>query len=180
MRHSSTSSDRSGSANQGAEFQANGAFTASPLAISLPKDGGAIRGLGEKFAGNLVAGAGSMNVSVAASHSRSGFGPELALSNDPGAGNGRFGFGWSLTIPPITRKIDKGLPQYKTPRYLTYSSSPALSARIEGLFARRERWTNVNNSSDVHWRSISRDNVPTIYGKDENCRIADPSEQTRI
>jgi hypothetical protein len=127
MRHSSTSSDRSGNISQGAESQANGAFTASPLAISLPKDGGAIRGLGEKFTGNLVAGAGSMTVSIAASHSRSGFGPELALSNDPGAGNGRFGFGWSLTIASITRKIHKSLPQYKTPRYLTCSSSPALS-----------------------------------------------------
>jgi hypothetical protein len=26
----------------------------------------------------------------------------------------------------------------------------------------------------VHWRSISRDNILTLYGKDENSRIADP------
>lgn len=45
--------------------------------ISLPKGGRAIRGLGEKFAATLVIGTGSMSVSMATSHVRSGFGPQL-------------------------------------------------------------------------------------------------------
>src|SRR5947209_16448612 len=80
--------------------------------ISLPKGGGAIRGIGEKFAANPVTGTGSMTVPIATSPGRSGFGPQLALSYDSGAGNGPFGFGWSLSLPSITRKTDKGLPQY--------------------------------------------------------------------
>ena len=44
-------------------------------AISLPKGGGAIRGMGEKFAANPVTGTGSMSVPIATSPGRSGFGP---------------------------------------------------------------------------------------------------------
>src|SRR5882762_9095292 len=80
--------------------------------ISLPKGGGAIRGIGEKFAANPVTGTGSMTVPIATSPGRSGFGPQLSLSYDSGAGNGPFGLGWSLSLPTITRKTDKGLPRY--------------------------------------------------------------------
>src|SRR6266550_5510494 len=80
--------------------------------LTLPKGGGAIRGIGEKFGVNPVNGTGSMTVPVYASPGRSGFGPQLSLTYDSGAGNGPFGFGWSLSIPSITRKTDKGLPQY--------------------------------------------------------------------
>src|SRR5437867_1444610 len=81
--------------------------------ISLPKGGGAIRGIGEKFGANPVTGTGSMGVPIAISPGRSGFGPQLSLSYDSGAGNGPFGFGWSLSLPAITRKTDKGLPRYQ-------------------------------------------------------------------
>src|SRR4026209_780144 len=81
--------------------------------ITLPKGGGAIRGIGEKFAANPVAGTGSMTVPIATSPGRSGFGPQLSLTYDSGSGNGPFGLGWSLSLPAITRKSDKGLPQYR-------------------------------------------------------------------
>ena len=48
--------------------------------------------------------------------------------------------------------------------------------RIEGLFARIERWTSVADPSDVHWRSISKENILTLYGKDAGSRIADPAD----
>ena len=87
-------------------------FMVAAPSISLPKGGGAIRGMGEKFAANPVTGSGSMSVPIATSPGRSGFGPQLSLSYDSGSGNGPFGFGWSLALPSITRKTDKGLPQY--------------------------------------------------------------------
>ena len=37
--------------------------------------------------------------------------------------------------------------------------------RIEGLFARIERWTNTTDATDVFWRSITRDNIATFYGR---------------
>src|ERR671936_146976 len=65
--------------------------------ISLPKGGGAIRGIGEKFAANPVTGTGSMSVPIATSPGRSGVGPQLSLSYDSGSGNGPFG--WNLSLP---------------------------------------------------------------------------------
>src|SRR4051794_34757108 len=83
-----------------------------PPSISLPKGGGAIRGIGEKFATNPVTGTASTTVPIVISPGRSGFGPELSLTYDSGAGNGPFGIGWNLSLPAITRKTDKGLPRY--------------------------------------------------------------------
>jgi hypothetical protein len=92
--------------------RAPSSFAVSAPTISLPKGGGAIRGIGEKFAANPVTGTGSMSVPIATSPGRSGFGSQLSLSFDSASGNGPFGFGWSLSIPAITRKTDKGLPRY--------------------------------------------------------------------
>src|SRR5215207_1552077 len=89
-----------------------GGAAASLPQISLPTGGGAIRGMGEKLDANPVTGTGSMSVPIATSPGRSGFGPQLSLAYDSGAGNGPFGFGWTLSAPSITRKTDKGLPQY--------------------------------------------------------------------
>ena len=196
---------RSGSKEAG---NGQGAFSAPSL--SLPKAGGAIRGIGEKFSANPVTGTGSMTVPIATSPGRSGFGPQLALTYDSGAGNGPFGFGWSLGSPRITRKTDKGLPQYddagESDVFILSGAEdlvPALKQdaqgkwvreklqtrtvgstvyhlqryrpRVEGLFARIERWTNVADPSDVHWRSISKENILALYGKDADSRIADPA-----
>src|SRR5450432_2638524 len=81
--------------------------------MSLPKGGGAVRGIGEKFTVNPVTGTGSLTVPIATSPGRAGFGPALALTYDSGAGNGPFGLGWNLSLPSITRRTDKGLPQYQ-------------------------------------------------------------------
>jgi RHS repeat-associated protein len=174
-----------------------------PPAISLPKGGGAIKGMGEKFAANPVTGTGSMSVPIATSPGRSGFSPQLFLSYDSGAGNGIFGLGWNLSLPSITRKTDKGLPRYwdaeESDVFILSGAEdlvPVLKdgivdetlrdgyrirkyrPRIEGLFARIERWTKLD-SGEVHWRSISKDNITTLYGKTAESRIADPSDRAR-
>jgi RHS repeat-associated protein len=170
--------------------------------IQLPKGGGAIRGIGEKFAANPVTGTGAMSVPIATSPGRSGFGPQLSLSYDSGSGNGPFGFGWSLSLPAIARKTDKGLPQYRDgeesdvyvlsgaedlvpvlrsdgTRFADEASAPGFvihryRPRVEGLFARIERWTELAGGT-IYWRSISRDNITTLYGADDDSRVADPS-----
>ena len=195
--------------NASSKDSANASSSALP-SISLPKGGGAIRGIGEKFSANPVTGTGSMTVPIATSPGRSGFGPQLSLSYDSGADNGPFGFGWHLSLPAITRKTDKGLPRYldddesdvfilsgaedlvsildasgqrvHVPRpvnNITYKVSP-YRPRIEGLFARIERWTNISDPQDTFWRSISRDNITTWYGKTAESRIADPTNPARI
>src|SRR5450432_3630777 len=80
--------------------------------MSLPKGGGAVRGIGEKFSVNPVTGTGSLTVPIFTSPGRSDFSPKLSLSYDSGSGNGPFALGWHLSIPSIARKTDKGLPRY--------------------------------------------------------------------
>jgi RHS repeat-associated protein len=183
-------------------------------AISLPKGGGAIHGIGEKFGANPVTGTGSMSVPIATSRGRSGFAPRLSLSYDSGAGNGPFGIGWTLSLPAITRKTDKGLPKYldaeESDEFILSGAEDLVPAlvndggawqraslpprvvdgktygiqryrpRLEGLFARIERWSNLDDPADTFWRSISRENVTTWYGKSGESRIADPSNPARI
>src|SRR5512136_2059822 len=194
--------------------QPDGQQKPSAPSISLPKGGGAIRGIGEKFAAIQVTGTGSVTVPIATSPGRSGFGPQLSLSYASGSGNGPFGFGWSLSLPAITRKTDKGLPRYQDaagPDEFILSGAEDLvpvlveknrqwdreelplrpvegrqysiqryRPRIEGLFARIERWTNPSDPTDTFWRSISKDNITTWYGRSESSRIVDPDDKTRI
>lgn len=177
-----------------------GQSQSGPPSISLPKGGGAISGIGEKFSANPATGTGSMSVPVATSPGRSGFGPQLSLGYDSGSGNSAFGFGWNLSLSAITRKTSKGLPRYddadesdvfilagaedlvpllgsdgrrqqdcdSVPGYTLQSYRP----RVEGLFARIERWTR-RADGDMHWRIWSKDNILTIYGLDDDSRIAD-------
>jgi RHS repeat-associated protein len=192
-------------------------FSVSAPNISLPKGGGAVRGIGEKFAANPVTGTGSMSAPIATSPGRAGFGPQLSLSYDSGAGNGPFGLGWNLSLPSITRKTDKGLPKYQDadesdvfilsgaedlvpvlqldaagnvvpgpdgrPQFVEDTRNGyrvrRYRPRIEGLFARIEKWTALDGSQ-AFWRSISKDNITTWYGKAEESRIADPADATRI
>jgi hypothetical protein len=81
--------------------------------VSLPKGGGAIRGIGETFRHNAVTGTGSITVPLAASTGRNGFGPTVALAYDSGVGNGPLGLGWRIDLPSITRRTDLGLPRYR-------------------------------------------------------------------
>ena len=194
---------------------ADSSYFTAPPAISLPKGGGAIKGMGEKFAANPVTGTGSMSIPIATSSGRSGFAPQLSLSYDSGSGNGLFGLGWNLSLPSITRKTDKGLPRYwdaeesdifilsgaedlvpqmikdttgawvreilpqRTVNGINYRIQ-RYRPRIEGLFSRIERWTNTTDPNDIFWRSLSKDNITTWYGKTEESRIVDPSDKTRI
>ena len=188
---------------------------ASSPAISLPKGGGAIRDIGEKFSINPVTGTSSLSVPLATSSSRADFSPKLSLSYDSGGGNGLFGIGWNLSIPSITRKTEKGLPKYQDgeesdifllsgaedlvpslkldgnvwtndiPKNIPDSAEYIVQRyrpRIEGLFARIERWTH-KKTGEIYWKSISKDNITTIYGRSPDCRIydlSDPDDKTRI
>src|SRR5512138_450912 len=76
--------------------------------ISLPKAGGAIRGIDEKFSVNAVNGTVSFSIPLPFSPARGALTP-LNLSYDSARGNGIFGLGWCLDLPSIKRKTDKGL-----------------------------------------------------------------------
>lgn len=163
--------------------------------LSLPKGGGAIKGIGETFRPDLFTGTGNFSVSIYTSPGRNGFGPKLTLDYSTGNGNSPFGLGWSLSIPRVTRKTEKGLPRYDNSDVFVLSGAEDLvptdpptrrdsytitsfRPRTEGLFSRIERWEDDN--ADVHWRAITKDNVTSIYGKTASARLADPANPRRV
>jgi RHS repeat-associated protein len=166
--------------------------------ITLPKGGGAIRGE-EKFSTNAATGSGTIALKLPASPGRPGFSLDLQLSYDSGSGNGPFGLGWHLSTPAITRKTDKGLPRYadglESDTFILSGAEDLVPVgaaqargdfrvqrfrpRVEAGFGRIERWTHAT-SGNIYWRSFTRDNVLSIYGRSEAARIADPSDRRRV
>jgi RHS repeat-associated protein len=117
-------------------------FFSAPPKIELPKGGGAIKGIGEKFTSNPVTGTGSMSISLPLSAGRSGFSPKLSLSYNSGAGNGAFGLGWKMALPAISRKTDKGIPRYRDQE----ESDVFMLAGAEDLVP------VLTQSDDDHWQ----------------------------
>ncbi len=182
----------------------------SPVpALALPTGGGAIRGIGETFSTNAMTGTASLSVPIAVTAGRSGFTPELSLTYDTASGNGNFGVGWTLSLPEIARKTQKGLPRYRDADEsdvfilagfedlvpcLRADDEPGCGRwyeerdgfridryrpRVEGLFARIERWTRIRDG-DTHWRVTSKDNILTIYGATPASRIFDPGQESHV
>jgi RHS repeat-associated protein len=181
-------------------------------ALSLPKGGGAIKGIGETFQANLFSGTANHSIPIALSPGRGGFGPKLSLEYSSGNGNGVFGLGWQLSVPRITRKTEKGLPRYNDDDVFVMSGAedlvrclkkvidPASNAvtwvpedpiirsdftvflyrpRTEGLFARIERWVHTT-SGQTHWRTITKDNITSLFGSTVASRLTDPANDARV
>ena len=180
--------------------------------ISLPKGGGAIRGIGEKFGANPVTGTGSLSVPIFTSPGRSDFSPKLSLNYDSGSSNGPFGLGWNLSVPSITRKTEKGLPGYadaedsdlfilsdaedlipalvqngstwtqdvfKPSRNSQGYTVKRFRPRVEAAFARIERWTN-NATGSSFWKTVTRDNVTSLFGISAAGQIANPQDSSQV
>jgi RHS repeat-associated protein len=205
-------SEKSNDTNSNASPTTQGSnplFNVEIPGLSLPKGGGAIKGIDGKFGVNAVNGSASFSIPLPSGSAR-GFGASLTLSYNSGSGNGIFGIGWSLSLPSVRRKTDKELPQYfdenNSDTYIFSSGEdlvPALKKtaggwspdekdapgnqfrikryrpRTEGAFARVERWTKKSDGT-IHWRVISRDNVTSVFGDTPSTNIADPADAKKI
>jgi hypothetical protein len=178
----------------------------APPSLSLPKGGGAIRGIGESFTINPATGGAAAAIPVAVSPGR-GIQPSLSLRYDSGCGNGPFGLGWRCDLPAIARRTDRGVPRYRdaedSDTFLLDGEDlvPArierdgawiddtrddgafairrYAPRIEGAFARIERWTE-HATGAVHWRVTGRDNLSQRFGITDGARVCDPDDPRRV
>ena len=179
-------------------------------AISLPKGGGALKGIDEKFSVNAINGTASLQVALPLSPGRSGFTPALSLSYNSGSGNSEFGLGWGLGLPVIQRKTDKKLPEYndaaESDVFLLAGAEDLVPVQKDDGSVYEETVTDAN--SDVYhikryrprieglfarielisrpgsthkwWRVTTKDNMVTYYGLNTDGCIIDPSDDTRI
>lgn len=166
--------------------------------ISAPKGGGALKGIGEKFAPDLHTGTGNYSVPIELPPGRNGLQPKLSLAYSTGNGNSPFGLGWALSTPGITRKTAKGVPIYDDEKEVfILSGSEDLVAveqaehitryqpRTEGLFARIEHIKNPAQDQD-YWEVRSKDGMISTYGtshpigSEKKAVIVDPKNSRRI
>jgi RHS repeat-associated protein len=124
--------------------------------LSVPKGGGAIRGIGEKFGTNPATGTGTITVPVPISPGRSEFTPALSLGYDSGHGNGPFGLGWQLTLHAITRKTDKGVPRYRDARHSDPEAGGAGSPLEDTFLFGAEDLVPVQVHRQGRWRQHVR------------------------
>ncbi|MBX9449845.1 MAG: VCBS repeat-containing protein [Taibaiella sp.] len=191
--------------NQPQQEEESPYYKSQAPSISLPKGGGAIKSIDEKFSINAVNGTAGMEIPLPLTPGRGGFTPALSLSYSSGGGNSEFGLGWSLSLPSIQRRTDKQLPLYKdneesdvfllagaedlVPELDENGERVVLTQgvyvikryrpRIEGLFARIEQ-IRKQGDTGAWWRVTTRDNITTYYGLDASCRITDPEYGYRI
>jgi RHS repeat-associated protein len=146
--------------------------------ISLPKGGGAVSGIGEKFSPDLHTGTGNFSIPIAVPPGRNGFQPQLSLNYSTGNGNGPFGLGWALSVPGVTRLTSKGIPRYhdddERPDEFVLSGAEDLvpvdkvdprkiryRPRTEGLFA---HIIHHRDAATDHWEVKSKDGLSSLYG----------------
>ncbi|KAF3906688.1 hypothetical protein ABW20_dc0110303 [Dactylellina cionopaga] len=86
--------------------------------ITIPKGGGAIRSLSEKYDVDLSSGSGKYSIALPTSASRPGSSfrdAGISLQYSSNSGNSVFGAGWTLSVETsrISRKFDRGVPRYR-------------------------------------------------------------------
>src|SRR5947199_5901976 len=82
-----------------------------------------------------------------------------------------------LKIAPFRIEKDRKSIKYILPEKDVYTSR-RYRPRIEGTFARIERWTSA--SDDVFWKTISRENVTRYYGRSSQARVSNPDDPSRV
>ncbi|MGD9558750.1 MAG: SpvB/TcaC N-terminal domain-containing protein, partial [Mangrovibacterium sp.] len=122
--------------------------------LSLPRGGGAIRGIDGKFTVNAVNGTASFSVPLPFSPAR-GITPTLSLTYNSGSGNSILGMGWSIDLPSIKRKADGELPQYldesDSDTFLFSGAEdlvPEFEKQGDGVFRRDENGNYVVREED--------------------------------
>lgn len=168
--------------------------------VSLPKGGGAVKGLGETFSPDLFTGTGNFSLPLDLPPGRNGFQPQLRLDYSTGNGSGPFGYGWSLSVPGIVRKTSAGIPRYRegsaseadvfilsgaedlTPVDGGAAGAQRYRPRTEGLFAAIER---VRAGAEDYWRVQGRDGVTNVYGRAASADadppvVANPAARAQI
>lgn len=166
--------------------------------ITLPKGGGAIKSIDEKFQVNPSNGTASFSIPLPLTPGRGGAAPSLSLAYNSGSGNGTFGVGWGIDIAGISRRTDKALPQYRDAEesdtfilsgaedlvpLMTQDASgnwardtetvngvvvSRYRPRIESGFARIER---LDDGGNVYWRTTTKDNVVSVFGQSDAARM---------
>lgn len=171
--------------------------------VALPKGGGALKGIDEKFTVNAANGTATLALPLPLTVTRAT--PAVSLRYDSGAGNSTFGIGWSLDVPAIARRTDKQLPRYfdgvESDTFVISGAEDLVPAlhddgtpwettegklhikryrpRVETAFALIERvWPE--GADAFYWKVTAANNSVTFYGLSAQNRLSAPADPRKV
>jgi RHS repeat-associated protein len=155
----------------------------SPNTISLPKGPGSIEGLGESFQPTLNTGTAKYALAIKLPSGAAGHQPSLALAYEGGGGNDPLGYGWSLSLPHIQRRTDKGIPTYgqslgvQRPDTFITESREELVPTADGFFFCENEGSFIRyRQVGDHWEGTAPDGTRLEFGITTNGRIAEATQ----
>ncbi|HYJ62378.1 MAG TPA: SpvB/TcaC N-terminal domain-containing protein, partial [Parafilimonas sp.] len=202
--------DQSYSANSQTKNRESKSDAIQIPSITLPKGGGALKNIDEKFQVNQSNGTASFSAPLPFSKTRNDFAPALSLNYNSGSGNGIFGLGWSCDVPFIQRKTDKQLPKYNDAdesdvflfsgeedlvpalkkdnggNWIVNEFTAASGELVKRYKPRSEsNFTRIEritlaNSKTFYWRITTAKNIVTIFGRSGSAQITNPTDTTKI
>ncbi len=164
--------------------------------ISLPKGGGAIKGIGDTFKPHAFSGTGSFSIPFPTTSAR-GFEPHLALNYNSGSGNSPFGLGFDLSIPKISIRTSLGIPKYDGSDIFLLNGAELVPKnkapykdkngfnvyeylqRIEGTFSLIKHHIKDDRSTSF-WEVISTTNTKSVFGKTQASQVYNPEKKAQI
>ena len=158
----------------------------------MPKGPGSIEGLGESFQPTLNTGTAGYGIGLSLPPGTAGHQPALRLRYEGGGGNGVLGYGWSLPLPMIQRRSDKGIPLYgedlgldRSDRFINESKEELVPqadgyyfCENEGAFIRYRFVPSLaqpmgEGRGEGHWEATLPDGTKLAFGLTASGRIED-------
>ena len=141
--------------------------------LSLPKGGGAVRGLGTTFETDLNTGTGSYAIPLDLPAGQNGICPQLSIRYNSAAGNGTFGMGWTLGLMAISRKIEGRIPNYEP------SDDAFVLVGVEDLVALGDGQYRPQVDT-LHWRIERRGDGWELTDTKGTCYRLGQTAQSRV
>ena len=164
--------------------------------ISMPKGGGAIKGIGETFTADAFTGTANYSITIPITPARD-FEPQISLDYNSGGGNGIFGMGFSLAIPNISLRTERGIPRYNG-KDIYMNQGAELVPKKTDQHANQQGWNLFEylprvqqvfsliqhlvkeDGSESYWKITTNENTVSFYGRSNASRIYNPDNPTQI
>ena len=152
----------------------------TPTTISLPKGPGAIEGLGESFQPSLNTGTAKYGFALKLPPATGAQTPTVHLGYEGGGANGPLGFGWTLSVPFVQRRTDRGIPTYgenvgfvRSDTFINETKEELVPQTNGFYFCKNEeafiRYRQVND----HWEGVLPEGTVMQFGLTSQGRIDD-------
>lgn len=162
--------------------------------LSLPKGGGAIKGIGETFKPDLFSGSVNYTIPIPIEKAR-GLEPELSLNYNSGNGNGPYGLGFELALPKFSIRTEKGIPQYNGNDVFLFNGEELVKKpgtkkngnwnitefqpRVQKEFSKIQYWLSIDQM-ESYWEVVDKQNVKSVFGSSQKSRIYNPENHSQI